>query len=52
MEYKLYSEKELISFGNYLLSKERAKLVKNKVNKDKVSDSDLQNFDNQYGKEV
>lgn len=39
-EILTFTEKDLVEFGNQLLSKQR----KVKKNKDKVNDSDLQNF--------
>jgi len=37
-------KKYLVKFGNYLLSKERAKTIVNKRNIKEVHDSDLENF--------
>jgi hypothetical protein len=45
MEYRLYTEKELLDFGKYLLSKDRSNNVKNRLKKDKVSYSDLKNWE-------
>ncbi len=38
------TEKDLVDFGNRLLSKERNKNLRNKVNKNFVNDSDIENF--------
>jgi hypothetical protein len=40
----LYEEKDLVSFGNYLLSKERQDTIINEENLDKVTDADLSNW--------
>ena len=39
-----YSKKDLVAFGNYLLSKQRAKTVINETSKNKVTHADLENF--------
>ena len=41
---KTYTEQELITFGNYLLSNSRKKNIRNKVNISNVTDSDISNF--------
>lgn len=41
---KTYTEKQLIEFGNYLLSKERKAKIKKKVNINSVHDCDIENF--------
>lgn len=43
--YKLYKEIDLVSFGNYLLSKYRDKTIENEQLKDKVTDADLKNWE-------
>ena len=40
----VYREKDLVSFGNYLLSKERQNTIINEENLDKVTDADLSNW--------
>jgi len=40
---KQKTEEQLVSFGNYLLSKERNELV-SEINKDKVTHADLENW--------
>lgn len=39
-----YTEKDLVQWGNYLLSKERKKKIVHKDNLDKVTDADLANW--------
>ena len=39
-----YSEFDLVTFGNYLLSKERSKSITYKPNKPYVHDCDLRNW--------
>ena len=41
---KTYTEQELITFGNYLLSNSRKKNIINKENKQLVTDADIANF--------
>lgn len=41
---RLYTEKELVSFGNYLLSKEREETIIHDRVKDKVTDADIANW--------
>lgn len=41
---RLFTEKELVDFGNYLLSKEREQTIINDQVKDKVTDADLANW--------
>lgn len=40
---KKYTEKDLVKFGNYLLSEERSKSILNKDNLDKVHNEDISN---------
>lgn len=44
MEEKQFTEKDLVDFGNYLLSTERQKTIKTKENIKKVHDVDIANF--------
>lgn len=44
-EEKKYTKEDLISFGNYLLSKERDKTILDENNKDKVTDADIKNWE-------
>jgi len=41
---KQFTEKDLVDFGNYLLSFKRKETIKKEVNKRKVHDCDLANF--------
>lgn len=41
---KQFTEKDLVDFGNYLLSSERQKTIKTKENIKKVHDCDIANF--------
>lgn len=41
---KQFTEKDLVDFGNYLLSPERQKSIKTKENIKKVHDCDIANF--------
>lgn len=41
---KQFTEKDLVEFGNYLLSAERQKTIKTKENIKKVHDCDIANF--------
>lgn len=41
---KQFTEKDLVDFGNYLLSYERQKTIENKENIKKVHDCDIANF--------
>lgn len=41
---KQFTEKDMVDFGNYLLSKERQEKIENKDNVDKVHDVDLSNW--------
>lgn len=41
---KQFTEKDLVDFGNYLLSPERQKTIKTKENIKKVHDCDIANF--------
>lgn len=47
MEKKEFTEKDLIAFGNYLLSADRAKTIESEENKNKVHDCDLCNWEEQ-----
>jgi hypothetical protein len=40
----VYREKDLVSFGNYLLSQKRKDTIINEENLDKVTDADLSNW--------
>lgn len=44
MNEKMYTEKELVAFGNYLLSDERKETIVHPQVKDKVNDVDLANW--------
>lgn len=44
MEEKIYTEKDLIDFGNYLLSGERDESIIHSQVKDKVNDVDIRNW--------
>lgn len=44
IEFYLYSEKDLVEFGNYMLSEERNKTIENEDNKAFVHDCDIRNF--------
>lgn len=39
-----FSEKDLVDFGNYLLSEERAETIENKENINQVHDVDIANW--------
>jgi len=41
---KQFTEKDLVDFGNYLLSFKRKEAIKKEVNKRKVHDCDIANF--------
>lgn len=41
---KQFTEKDLVDFGNYLLSEKRTKAIKAKENIKKVHDCDIANF--------
>jgi len=41
---KQFTEKDLVDFGNYLLSHKRKESIKKEVNKRKVHDCDIANF--------
>lgn len=45
---KQFTEKDLVDFGNYLLSSERQKTIKTKENIKKVHDCDIANFKSKY----
>lgn len=44
MEEKVYTEKDLVDFGNYLLSEERNKTIESEEMKSVVGDWDLANW--------
>ncbi|GHV13573.1 hypothetical protein FACS1894169_00870 [Bacteroidia bacterium] len=44
-EHTFYPEADLVAFGNYLLSEERAKTIESEENKNKVHDCDLRNWE-------
>lgn len=44
MEEKMYTEKDLIDFGNYLLSGERGESIIHPQVRDKVNDVDILNW--------
>ena len=46
MEEKIYTEKDLVDFGNYLLSEERNKTIESEEMKSVVGDWDLANWKN------
>lgn len=41
---KQFTEKDLVDFGNYLLSEKREETIENKENIKKVHDCDIANF--------
>lgn len=41
---KQFTEKDLVDFGNYLMSKERKKTITEKSNRKMVHDCDIANF--------
>lgn len=45
-QQKEYSKKDLISFGNYLLSETRSNRIKSKENLNRVGDWDIENWAN------
>jgi hypothetical protein len=44
MEEKIYTEKDLVDFGNYLLSEQRNKTIESEEMKSVVGDWDLRNW--------
>lgn len=44
LEHEQFTEKDLVDFGNYLLSFKRKETIKKEVNKRKVHDCDIANF--------
>ena len=44
MEEKIYTEKDLVDFGNYLLSEQRNKTIESEEMKSVVGDWDLANW--------
>ena len=50
MENILFTLKDVVSFGNYLLSEERSKMIANKENMEKVHNEDLVNYLMKSGK--
>lgn len=45
MESILYLEEKLVSFGNYILSKERDETIEHDHLKNKVTDADIKNWE-------
>lgn len=46
-----FEDKDLVSFGNYLMSDERDKTVKHETNKQAVTHADLENWKKQTNKQ-
>ena len=46
-----FTKKDLIAFGNYLLSKERKETIINEVNKKNVTHADIENFLTKFTKQ-
>lgn len=46
-----FNRKDLIAFGNYLLSKERKETIINEVNKKNVTHADIENFLTKFTKQ-